>query len=66
VPGGSQEAIVSAKGHYVFSEVPSGEYSIKFELPGFETVVREGIHVRSGDSVAVDVTLQFSRVERTK
>jgi len=66
VPKGSQEAIVSAKGHYEFSEVPSGEYSIKFELPGFETVVKEGIHVRGGDAVVVDVRLQFSRVERTK
>jgi hypothetical protein len=63
---GSQGAIVNGEGHYEFSEVPSGEYSIKFELPGFETVVREGIQVRSGHSVAVDIRLQVSKGERSK
>jgi hypothetical protein len=64
VPKGSKQAIVSAKGHYEFAEVPSGEYSVKFELPGFETVVKEGIHVRGGEAAAVDVRLRVSTLKR--
>ena len=41
-------AITSDTGTYEFSGLPIGVYSVKFELTGFATSVREGLQLRGG------------------
>ena len=41
-------AVTSETGTYRFPQLPIGTYSVKFELAGFKTVVREGIGVTIG------------------
>lgn len=50
-------------GTYRFSQVPIGTYTLRFELPGFRTVVREGIRVEIGFSAQVNATLEVSSME---
>ena len=53
-----QTATTDAAGGYRFSAVPPGDYALTFELAGFATIVREGIHVGLGFTATVDVELQ--------
>jgi hypothetical protein len=53
------------RGNYRFVGLPSGEYQIKFEMPGMKTVIREGIMVSVTRSTTVDMTLEQSPVEET-
>ena len=43
-----QVATSSEAGSFRFPQIPIGTYSVKFELPGFKTVIREGIVVTIG------------------
>ena len=45
--------------------IPIGTYSVKFELPGFKTVVREGIVVNIGFTAQVNQQLAISTVQET-
>ena len=40
--GLERTALTSAEGNYSIPELPIGTYTVKFELTGFKTVVREG------------------------
>ncbi len=52
-------------GHYAIEQLRPGTYSVTFTLPGFSTVVREGIEL-SGQFVAtVDVNLTVGAVQET-
>src|SRR5215204_3889284 len=42
---GTQTAVTNAEGNYRFPGIPPGTYTVRYELPGFGTVVREGIRV---------------------
>ena len=44
-------------GAYRFSAVPPGDYTLTFELAGFATIVREGIHVGLGFTATVNAEL---------
>jgi hypothetical protein len=50
----TQTAFTDETGAYRFSAVPPGDHTITFELPGFSTVVREGIHVGLGFTATVN------------
>ena len=39
---GGRSAVTDEQGAYRFGLLPPGTYTVKFELPGFATVVREG------------------------
>src|SRR5262245_63894498 len=43
-------AITSETGTYQFPRIEIGAYTVKFELPGFKTVVREDVRVTVGFS----------------
>lgn len=49
-------------GRFTFSVMPPGAYDLRFEAEGFATKVVEGVILRVGDTVAVDVTLAVSAV----
>ena len=60
-----QTATTSATGTYNFPRIPIGTYSVRFELPGFKTVVREGIRVTLGFTAQIDQALEISTVQET-
>jgi hypothetical protein len=62
---GSQTAVTSDTGTFVFPRLIVGAYSVKFELTGFKTVVREGVRVTINARVAVDQVLEISTVQET-
>jgi hypothetical protein len=45
-------------GTFRFSAVPPGDYAISFELAGFTTLTRDGVHVALGFTASVHVELQ--------
>jgi hypothetical protein len=60
-----QSATSSETGSFRFTLIPIGTYSVKFELPGFKTVVREGIVVNIGFTAQVNQQLAISTVQET-
>lgn len=45
------------QGRYRVAELPRGDYTVIFWLPGFRSVVRDGIDVRAGVAARVDAEL---------
>src|SRR5476651_59765 len=58
-------AVTGATGTFQFPRMEIGEYSVKFELAGFKTVVNQGIRVTVGLSAQVSVALGISTVQET-
>jgi hypothetical protein len=54
---GVRTAVTADDGGFRFAAVPPGEYSLKFELAGFSTVLREGIRVALGFTATVNAEL---------
>ena len=60
-----QIATSSEAGSFRFPQIPIGTYSVKFELPGFKTVIREGIVITIGFTAQVNQQLAISTVQET-
>jgi carboxypeptidase family protein/TonB-dependent receptor-like protein len=60
-----QAAVSSETGTYRFTLIPIGTYTVKFELPGFKTIVREGITISIGFTANVNQQLAISTVQET-
>ncbi|HEX3644027.1 MAG TPA: carboxypeptidase-like regulatory domain-containing protein, partial [Vicinamibacterales bacterium] len=60
-----QTAVTSATGTYQFPRLEIGTYTVKFDLAGFKTIVREGILVTVGFSAQVSVQMGISTVQET-
>ena len=58
-------AITDGSGQYLITGLESGEYSVQFGLPGFSTVVREGITLNAGFTANVDAEMSVGSVEET-
>jgi hypothetical protein len=58
-------AIASDTGTYQFPRLSIGTYSVKFDLAGFKTIVREGILVTVGFSAQVNAQMAISSVQET-
>ena len=52
-------------GIYRVTNLPSGTYSVTFTLPGFSTIVREGIVLRGAFVADVDAQMSVGGVEET-
>lgn len=57
--------VSNEKGYYRFIGIPSGIYKVTFEMPGFKTVIREGIGVTAGRSTTLSIILKQSTIEET-
>jgi hypothetical protein len=55
----------SENGTYRAPELPAGTYQVTFELPGFRTLVRQGIQITIGFRAPVNVELELSTVQET-
>jgi hypothetical protein len=62
---GQETTTTAADGAYRFATLPPGDYSLVFELAGFQTVKREGVRVEASQTYAVDVQMQVGRVEQS-
>ena len=58
-------AFSDARGRYAVEALRPGLYTITFTLPGFSTVVREGVEVLAGVSVPIDARLVVGSLEET-
>ncbi|HEY7516415.1 MAG TPA: carboxypeptidase regulatory-like domain-containing protein, partial [Vicinamibacteria bacterium] len=58
----AETVTTDAKGSFRVPYLISGRYSVKVELSGFRTVLRQPVEVRVGDVVPVDVTLEPGEV----
>jgi hypothetical protein len=59
---GAQVAVTNEQGQYRFPAVAIGTYSLKYELTGFSTIIREGIIVTIGFTASVSVQLKLASV----
>ena len=62
---GAQAAVTNAEGNYRFPGIPPGTYTVRYELPGFANVVREGIRVTLGFTATLNVTMAVSGLQET-
>ncbi len=62
---GAQTVTSEANGEYRFPSLPSGTYTLTFELSGFQTMKREGIVLAVGQTLTVDATLQLATVQES-
>ena len=63
--GGTQVAFTDGEGRYLASNLPTGPYTVTFTLPGFSSVLRDGIDISAGFTAGVDVELAVGAVEET-
>lgn len=62
---GTKTAVTNEEGNYRFPGIPPGTYSVRYELPGFATVRREGIRVTLGFTATLNVTMSVSGLQET-
>ena len=58
-------AITSDTGTFQFPRVEVSTYTVKFELAGFKSIIREGIVVTVGFSASVNTQMSISTVQET-
>ena len=52
-------------GEYQIRSLPLGTYAMKFELGGFQTILRQGIQLSAGFEARIDIELKLSTVEES-
>jgi hypothetical protein len=52
-------ALTNENGIYRVQSLQPGTYRLSFELAGFKRVIREGVELRVGDTLPVDIALQI-------
>jgi hypothetical protein len=62
---GQQTAVTSENGNYRFPAVPPGTYTLTYELPGFNSVRREGIQIALGFTANINIELALATLQET-
>ncbi|MHB8055537.1 MAG: carboxypeptidase-like regulatory domain-containing protein, partial [Candidatus Aminicenantales bacterium] len=62
---GKRATVTTAKGTFVFLNLPVGEYKIAASLANFKTSVQEGIRVSAGTSLVVNMALPVGDINET-
>ena len=63
--GGAQVAFTDGEGRYLVTTLPAGAFSITFTLPGFSTVVRDGVDIGAGFTANIGIEMSVGAVEET-
>ena len=61
----TRATVSSGSGNYSILALRPGTYTVKFELPGFTTVIREGIELTSDFTATINVDLKVGALEET-
>ena len=62
----SRTAVSDGNGQYQITNLPPGAYSITFSLPGFATVVRDGVELTGGGVTTINAELRVGAVDRER
>ena len=62
---GSRITVSGGQGQYRLIDLRPGTYSVTFTLPGFSTVIRDGLELNAGVTLTVDVSLAVGSLEET-
>src|SRR5271165_5918698 len=62
---GEQTTTTSDTGAYRFPSLPPGVYQLKFQLPGFATVIREGLKVSVSVAETINISLAPASQQQT-
>ena len=57
---GQRTALTEPDGRYLLTNLPSGQYSLKFELQGFQPFTRQNIVLTQGSTLTVDANLELA------
>jgi hypothetical protein len=60
-----ESAVTSETGSYRFAELAIGTYTVTFELPGFQTLIREGIILTAGSTQTINGELGIAELQET-
>jgi outer membrane receptor protein involved in Fe transport len=58
-------AVTNERGEYRLSELPPGAYVVTFTGPGFATLKREGLELRTNFTAQVDVEMTLGQLQET-
>jgi hypothetical protein len=62
---GSRVAFSNGEGRYAFIDLVPGAYAVTFTLPGFSTIIREGVELTSGFTAQINADMQVGGIEET-
>jgi hypothetical protein len=54
--------VTNEQGSYTFSSIPSGNYSIRVEHPGFKRYEQSGIYLQVNEQITVPITLEVGQL----
>ncbi len=57
--------VTDGQGRYRFIDLPRGTYALKFELAGFDPLVRQGLELTAGFSARINTTLKVGTLNET-
>ena len=60
-----RSTITDGSGQYRLENLAPGVYSVSYALPGFTTVVREGVQLQSGVTVSINADMRVGGVQET-
>ena len=60
-----QSTVTVESGAYRFPNIPLGLYSVTFEIPGFQRVIRENVRIATGFVAEINARLEVSTVQET-
>jgi len=62
---GSRVAVTDGNGQYAVTSLSIGTYTVMFTLPGFSTILRDGVELASDFTANIDAELNVGSVEET-
>ncbi len=60
-----RSAVTDGQGNYRVTDLRPGTYAVTFTLPGFSTVIREGVRIEADFMASISVQLKVGGVEET-
>ncbi|MCZ6752846.1 MAG: TonB-dependent receptor [Acidobacteria bacterium] len=63
--GLTRTASTDDRGNYVLRALPPGQYDVRAELTGFNTLIRSGLQLHSGGEVAINLVLQVGEITQS-
>jgi hypothetical protein len=57
--------VTDGQGHYRFIDLPRGTYEMRFEMQGFDPLVRRNLEVNAGFAARVNVSMTIGSIQET-